>query len=747
MSYQNNWCNIRLPRVHIYNGEGQLVIGEESNIAIVSFSAELKDDGKDDVRMTLRSKDVGLLGSYGIQHGTLIYLSWGYHTDGMRSTIPYLVNDVTNTYSNDGLTVDITCTDLISPFDYNSGLPEDFSMAEPALDKDGNTIEDSWKISPLDFICNMMGENLQFYFNYNGKQYLVKDEVKVGNGFIPTTFHYDLWQFDITGGIFSAPQKEMLARYEHDNTSWMKDLPESIWNFLTSPRNIDISCRRHITILQRLIAIMPEGPWFINRRANVFIIHNRGGVGNGSDLAGKGGRGSGVLNFNFKNDINTILSFKIKYDGKALEDDSENNVELSQDFQRINITNQYNGAVYELAHLWKSIYEKKGGIPDIYFSNGKVDSPSVQGRTTGTNRKDDTTLLDWRTVKDKTIGDPFKWEDEDGNKKTYWGGYEIDEETYNHVNELLALARELFPKAGVQRMWVYYQEAYETLEKSKNNKPRLSTFSKNGAGGMNASPFIMTDQFEVVQNAAKYTLFPFNEKTGAVNLFRGVSYWQASNDGDSFWQTSNSIKEKAITAITATLIVEGNPYLVEGVYVNLTGVGYDSGIYYVSSVRHVIDSSGGYKTELNLNRLPKSGISTMINNARLESANKKYDPEDIFKWAVYLGIDIRVVATRDAGNLVDKFDALISREDSLNDWATGLTGWDRDENGKLVKKTVPNICSLGIAEIGGSGTLTSELADMASGRNAKLLTTTATGTNADQERLINNAIDLEEIIE
>lgn len=599
-----SWDKARMPRVVLYNSKGEVVIGDNTYIQVTNFECKLTDDGKDDVRITFSSKNVALLGGLGLQHSVLIYLSWGYWDSGLCNSIPYLVYDVTNTYSHGGLTCEVILTDLASPFDTNGGEPEVFEGETVTKDEDGNVTSRNIVVSPLEFIMGMMGTNLKFYFMYGDKKYLVKDEVVPGNGYIPKGFIWDFRQYDIHGGIFSTRMMELHVQL--DSTLWMKDLPESVQDFLLTPRTIDTSPKRHITILERLISVMPEGPWFINRRANVFIIHNRGGFGTGASQPS--------MTFNFKSDYSTILSCKIKYDGKKMEDDSIDGSDMNSTLRQVAGVQQYNSSIWALKDLWLKV---KSSAPSYLPSADKSTvAPSLYY---GTNK--------------------------DGKWVTFWGGYELTPELESTVKAFMASANKYHKYGGVESKDTYYQEMYKSWGGFGDvtgigiDSPSGTLLTRNSGGHVST---IFTYSTKVNIHNAKYTFYSTNPDTEQNNKFIGRSYWQLLPEGDTFWQMSNELKDSASKAITGTLIIKGDQNIREGITVDLFGIGYDSGTYYVSAVKHTISKTAGYKTELTLSQLPDDGLTQLVQNYQRDIKKYGYDElKEIFQWSTFFGIDTR----------------------------------------------------------------------------------------------------------
>lgn len=622
-----SWSKLKMPWVVLYNGDHQVVIGDNTYIQVSRLEAKLTDNGKDAIEVTLQSKNVELLGGLGLEHGGFIEIAWGYRDSGLRSAIPYIIDDVTNTYSHDGLTTVITLTDFSSPFDINSGEAESFDGELTMVSKDGEEVSTKIETTPLEFIFGMMAENLKFYLVYNTKTYLIKDDVKVGNGFIPMSLSFSPSIYAAVPGLFSGVSYGQIGvdieTESHDKLSWMGDLPDSLVTWLTKKRTIDLSGKRHITVLENLLSIMPEGPWYINRRANIFTIHNRGGFSLYGGNSGTTGSGKVAHIFNFKSDHNTILSFKIKHDGKKLEENTESAVDTDETLRKVGSVQQYNNAILKLRDLYLALKMQQPTTPSSGASvihDGYPSKPDDRVSTNISGKVNEGNVVSGGVGEPITLGD-----------KINWGGFEITKEQYDIIQEYYSIANAEHKTAGVEMKNVYYQN---------ENRVVHPEFKTTSGPNMNFDTTPRVSKISI--GKATYTYFSQNEATGEHNVYVGKHYVQLQPGGDAFWESSNNFKERVFDTITATLIVKGDPSLVEGILVRLIGVGYDSGVYYVKEAKHVVNSSGGYKTELSLSRPPEGGMASTINNiinkAEDFSSNKL---KEIHQWAVFLGIDTR----------------------------------------------------------------------------------------------------------
>ena len=78
---------------------------------------------------------------------------------------------------------------------------------------------------------------------------------------------------------------------------------------------------------------------------------------------------------------------------------------------------------------------------------------------------------------------------------------------------------------------------------------------------------------------------------------------QAENDGQAKAKTECTLKNKNKEKITGSFSVPGNPKLVAGVNIELTGIGAFSGKWHIVSSTHTIDTSGGYITDVEVRKI------------------------------------------------------------------------------------------------------------------------------------------------
>lgn len=80
-------------------------------------------------------------------------------------------------------------------------------------------------------------------------------------------------------------------------------------------------------------------------------------------------------------------------------------------------------------------------------------------------------------------------------------------------------------------------------------------------------------------------------------------FGKAENDSQAQAKAEASLKDKNKEKITGSFSVPGNPKLVAGVNIELTGVGAFSGKWHVVSSTHTIDTGSGYVTDVEIRKL------------------------------------------------------------------------------------------------------------------------------------------------
>ena len=75
------------------------------------------------------------------------------------------------------------------------------------------------------------------------------------------------------------------------------------------------------------------------------------------------------------------------------------------------------------------------------------------------------------------------------------------------------------------------------------------------------------------------------------------------NDGQAKAKTESSLKKKNNEKVTGSFSVPGNPQLVAGVNIELTGIGAFSGKWHIVSSTHTIDTNGGYITDVEVRKI------------------------------------------------------------------------------------------------------------------------------------------------
>jgi len=82
-----------------------------------------------------------------------------------------------------------------------------------------------------------------------------------------------------------------------------------------------------------------------------------------------------------------------------------------------------------------------------------------------------------------------------------------------------------------------------------------------------------------------------------------VIHGQTENDNQAKVKSQCSLKEKNDEKITGSFSVPGNPSLVAGMNIELTGIGAFSGKWHIVSSTHTIDTSNGYVTDVEVRKI------------------------------------------------------------------------------------------------------------------------------------------------
>lgn len=78
---------------------------------------------------------------------------------------------------------------------------------------------------------------------------------------------------------------------------------------------------------------------------------------------------------------------------------------------------------------------------------------------------------------------------------------------------------------------------------------------------------------------------------------------KAENDSQAQAKAQSSLKDKNKEKITGSFSVPGNPKLVAGMNIELTGIGAFSGKWYIVSSTHTVDTGSGYVTDVEIRKL------------------------------------------------------------------------------------------------------------------------------------------------
>lgn len=639
----------RIPTVILTTPTGMEICPDGSDIRLTQFDCKWKDDGKDDIELTFESRNVQLMHSWGFVYEGLVSMSFGYTDGNMSDVIPYVIKDVERKYTEKGLSTTISLTSLSSPLDSLS-VDDDSPIDVEIPDEEGSQEENESKTisqSPLEFIIGLMGDSLELIITCRGKVGYRYSRVKAGNGYIPPTFSWNSYNVvkyllpsPITGNdapIYIGPFRDNSILEEAQQGFKPKasdiDLPDELKEFLLTPRIIDVTAKKVMATINKILSYMPEGPWYVTRRGNLFMIHDRGIFG------------SAKRQFNFYNDDNTILSCTIKYDGDELSKDKEEVSSQDSTLRNISRVVQYNTALKTMEEIWDRVINNN---PKVIQNKSSVyvQTDSIYGLTNdvfgGDKTKNTPDLIKEGMVINTRQGLLLKQ-----NLKYTLDGLEISKEDYDKFNEAYATAKELHKYAGIEKLYQYYlgesgdpyyytggdQSGVTTSvvdsDKAKSSFMKVLEQMSYGASHGNAGSNARLPNSEIVRvkHEKFYVYDPIDDKTGRVRKFSGViRYIQTQENDDAIWEAANRLGASAMAGVTGTCTIEGEPSIMDGMVVRLTGLGGDSGDYYVKAVRHSITESGGYKTTMELCRQAEETTATMLNQVREYTS---YKPEDL----------------------------------------------------------------------------------------------------------------------
>ena len=709
---------VRIPTVKLTTPSGIEICPDGVNIRLTSFDCNWKDDGKDDISLTFKSRNVALLHSCGFVYEGLVVMSFGYTDGNMSQAIPYTIQDVERRYTEKGLSVSITLASQSTPLDTMAGDVEDTFDPEdmdPEGDQEGQEAIFSTE-RPIDFLTGLMGNSLVLQIVYNGKVTYTYDKVEKGNGYIPDNFVFDYiamvnlmgYDFQWEGvpyknrPVYAGPLQdpESLVAKEQRNqvitSSDFKGLPDSVINFLMTKRAIEKTAKKMIANVRNLLSFMPEGPWYITRRGNLFMIHDRGiGVRAGTGGESQGGQRSALRQFNFYSDDNTILSATIKHDSEKLNKDATEAIAQDPTLRTVNRVVQYNTAINTALEIYKKAKNQSLGVNsyNVPYSTYVDTRPLYNYGNTwqfgalGAQGEAEAIRNGYWVEGEGQVEAVKKGFMLNKNLKYTIDGMEITLEDYKKFNEAIRTAKALHKDAGVDKLYVNENSRVVNLgpESPDEVDPRRSKFGS--AGGTARMPYIPITK---TKKEKFFTYDLVDKDTKKVLPWSGmIHYVQAQISDDALWKAANNVKAQAIEGIIATVTIEGDPTIMDGMVMRLTGLGNDSGDYYVKAVRHSISSSQGYRTTMECCKQAGDEVTVMLNNVR---EFKEYDYEDIrriFIGSALFGVNTRyrITGPSDPDKL---FNANPNDKDNFGKGTDGTVQvWDVDGAGTYISPNDP----------------------------------------------------------
>lgn len=666
----------KIPFVNLYSNGGSLLYNNDvSPLKLISMDCTWSDDGEDKVVLTLQADNISYLHYPAFYFESLLDLCFGYYNGKSSIRIPYIVGDVERRYSYDGTNVKLELRSLSSPLNILSGEGAEGSEYDP--ENPDETMLQSEQIvkpassKPIDFICGIMGDSLKLEIQYQGKIIFVYDNTKPG--YLPPQFVFDARELhqamgvlDNILGISSATGRDNVPPYEvrsssnyyggplkdpeatiqeYENSQVNKPItekdfdsttPNSLLEFLFTSRSIDVSSKTMMGNIKKLLFFMPEGPWYISQKGNLVSIHDRYGsyVGDGTS---RESATRGVPIFNFKSDDNTILDCTIKHNADEQTKDSNEYISQDPTLRSINEVVLHNTSLDTLGELYK-----KWGLPELKLSavgpDGSLAVPFTMMLNYDTSwhympngvegielAKKLGCLVEGKGQYDLVFSGIVN------GAKFLIGGVEVSKEDYLKALEAYQNVVNTYKSAGIHKLYLQEYEKTTVSEIPDKEMSRDDSYwerlvkSNSGFQGGNADYNLGAPSFKV-DHRKLYTYRLYDDGTKKKLKWTGmIQFGQVQMTNDALWSSVNKLGEISQNETTGTVVIEGDPSIVDGMVVKLQGIGRDSGNYYVKKVKHSITAKGGYKTTMELCK-QSSGRAALILN-QVKKLNNDLDKE------------------------------------------------------------------------------------------------------------------------
>ena len=144
----------------------------------------------------------------------------------------------------------------------------------------------------------------------------------------------------------------------------------------------------------------------------------------------------------------------------------------------------------------------------------------------------------------------------------------------------------------------------ETLEKQaavlEITPEKISTCTFKDKTSQTYAAAVVSTRNARTNNVTKWKIEPAKEPGEADTL---VINGNVDNDSQAQARARGALKDKNKDKITGNITMEGNPAMVAGINITLSGYGNFSGKWHVVDTRHTVNPSGGYTTDATIRKI------------------------------------------------------------------------------------------------------------------------------------------------
>lgn len=253
--------------ISVYDMVGNQLAGSVGggDLSVVSLRYKYDDEDDDTCIIKFQMSDPKSLDILKIIRGTKLQIIWGYLNNPVSPTTTVVVRDMTSKYGSNVIYTELECTDYLTYLK----VARSPDVAEGSV---------------IDFIKAQVYGRYNIVIKDRGNRIYAQTKRKEGEEYdellqitVPENWPHFAGNviFDPLDDHPSKVTETLLVKEDPGIGKWYVDEAHPLREYLEKENRIPTSNRSTYIVIQDLMKICPNGPWFVTGRGSTLFIHNR----------------------------------------------------------------------------------------------------------------------------------------------------------------------------------------------------------------------------------------------------------------------------------------------------------------------------------------------------------------------------------------------------------------------------------------------------------------------------------------